>query len=332
MNPLALPLTFTPVYHQLVWGGRRMAQWRPDLPAGAIGESWDLADHPRGMSVVSAGPLVGRSLRQLCTEFGKRLVGETYDGGDFPLLVKLIDANDRLSVQVHPDDELAVSLGVGKRGKTECWLMVADGGELYVGTRPGCTRAGFEAALASGRVADELNLHQAKDGDFFFLAARTVHALGRGCLLYEVQQTCDVTFRVDDWGRVGLDGKPRPLHVAESLATIDFGAHGSGAALTAEVEHPGGGSVRRLADCRYFAVEERRAQRTSGGGQGRCNLVTCLSGHGQLCTAAGAIPIEPMRTYLVPAEAGPWNAIARTVEYGTLDTLLGLRLLVATPG
>lgn len=330
-DSLSLPLSFTPVYHQLVWGGRRMAEWRNDLPAGPIGESWDLADHARGMSVVAQGALAGRTLRQLCQERGAELVGDGWDGGDFPLLVKLIDANDRLSVQVHPDDELAVRLGVGKRGKTECWLMLSDGGELYVGTRAGCARTDFERALAAGRVADELTRIVARNGDFFFLPARTVHALGCGSLIYEVQQTCDTTFRVDDWGRLGLDGKPRQLHVRESLATIDFDAGPGSAVKTPEAPHPAGGTVRRLAACRYFQVEERRAEHTSGGGNGRCSIITCLGGHGSLATAAGSLGIEPMRTYLVPAAAGAWTVTARKVEYGPLDALLGVRLLVAQP-
>jgi mannose-6-phosphate isomerase len=331
-NPLALPLTFTPVYHTLVWGGRAMASWRTDLPAGPIGESWDLADHPRGMSVVASGPLAGKSLHELTQDHGKALIGETWDGGDFPLLVKLIDANDRLSIQVHPDDALAQSLGVGKRGKTECWLMVNDGGELFVGTRPGITRDDFEAARAVGQVADTLNRFIAKDGDFFFLNARTVHALGRGCLLYEVQQTCDVTFRVDDWGRVGLDGKPRPLHIAESLATIDFHAASEQPIKAPEVAHPAGGTVRHLVDCPYFTVEERRGQHVLGSGNGRCTLITCLDGQGSLSTAAGAIPLVPMRTYLIPAAAGSWSATAAADDHGSLKSQLGLRLLAAQPG
>jgi mannose-6-phosphate isomerase len=331
-HPLAVPLAFTPVYHRIVWGGRAMAAWRPDLPPGPIGESWDLADHPRGMSVVAGGPLAGRSLRQLTADHGRDLIGETWDGGDFPLLVKLIDANDRLSIQVHPDDALAQSLGVGQRGKTECWLLVNDGGELFVGTQPGIDRAAFEQARAAGRVAETLERFIAQDGDFFFLAARTVHALGKGCLLYEVQQTCDVTFRVDDWGRVGLDGKPRPLHVEQSLATIDFSARSLQPVPASEVPHPAGGSVRHLVACDYFSVEERRAAHTSGGGNGRCTLVTCLDGQGTLATAAGALHIEPMRTYLVPAAAGAWTATAASGAMSSLKSQLGLRLLAAQPG
>lgn len=136
-DALALPLTFKPVYHTLVWGGRAMAQWRADLPTGPIGESWDLADHARGMSVVAEGALTGTTLQELTRQHGTALIGDSWDGGEFPLLIKLIDANDRLSVQVHPDDALARQLGLGQRGKTECWLMLNDGGELFVGTQPG---------------------------------------------------------------------------------------------------------------------------------------------------------------------------------------------------
>ncbi len=320
---LLLPLRFTPVYHTLVWGGRAMATWRKDLPVeGRIGESWDLADHPRGMSVVAEGPARGATLRELTQRHGAALVGDSYDGGDFPLLVKLIDANDRLSVQVHPDDDLAQSLKVGNRGKTECWLMINEGGELFVGTKSGTTRAGFEAALAAGKVSETLNRFIASDGDFFFLRARTVHALGKGCLLYEVQQTCDVTFRVDDWGRVGLDGKPRPLHVQESLATIDFNAADRWPGDAPWVAHADGGRIRHLTRNPYFTVEERKASSTKGGANGRCTIVVCLAGHGTLATAAGGVAMAPMQTLLVPAAAGGWSATATDGE---------LRLLIAQP-
>ena len=224
MSSLLGPLQFRPSYQTIVWGGRHMAAWRSDLPDGPIGESWDLADHPRGMSVIATGPLAGKSLRELTETYGRELVGPSFQGGDFPLLIKLIDANDRLSIQVHPDDDLAQKLGVGKRGKTECWYLISDGGELFVGTRPGITKDSFDHARKNGTLSSTLNRFVTKPGDFFFIPARTVHALGAGCLIYEIQQTCDTTFRVDDWGRVGLDGKPRPLHVNESLTTIDFDA------------------------------------------------------------------------------------------------------------
>lgn len=323
MQEPRLPLAFVPVYQGVVWGGRRMERWRTGLPPGPIGESWDIADHARGMSVVAHGPFAGQTLRQLVERWGRSLIGGNWTGGDFPLLVKLIDAQERLSVQVHPDDDLARSLGVGERGKTESWLLLEEGGELFVGTRPGTTRDSFAAALASGTVAQTLNRFTASAGDCFFLPARTVHALGRGCLVYEVQQTCDVTFRVDDWGRVGLDGKPRPLHRDQSLATIDFAAGCSGPVRSASLAHPAGGTVRRLVDCAYFSLEERIARLTAGGGDGSCAIVVCLEGHGDLATAAGSLALAPMQSVLVPACAGAWNT--RAAGGGEL------KLLVAQP-
>src|SRR5207248_1624450 len=135
-------------------------------------------------------------------------------------------------------------LGVGDNGKTECWFLLDGGGELYQGTKPGVDRAGFEAALEQNRIAQTLNRFDVNAGDFFFLDARTVHALGAGCLLYEIQQTSDVTFRVYDWGRLGLDGQPRPLHVAQSLDTIDFSRTGFGPRRSAwnEADERGGRS------------------------------------------------------------------------------------------
>lgn len=315
------PLRFTPRYQVLVWGGRRMEQWRTDLPEGPVGESWDLADQDRGMSVVAQGSLVGKTLRELTASLGKELVGDGFRGGSFPLLVKLIDASARLSVQVHPDDALAVALGVGENGKTECWLMVEDGGELFVGTRPGVDRAAFESALQTGAIEDTLNRFQCSKGDFFFLRARTVHALGQGCLLYEVQQSSDVTFRVWDWGRMGLDGKPRPMHIAESLETIDFARSGDAAIRPAFKAHPAGGQSRTLIQCEFFTVEERllasegqQTQHDEPEQARRCSIVTCLSGRVTLSTSGGSIELSAMQTVLIPAAARGFTARTLTPD------------------
>src|SRR5512135_83249 len=170
------PLVFHPVYQSLVWGGRRMEGWGRSLPAGPIGEAWEIADHPRGMSIVAEGPLAGVTLRELVEGAGQDLVGEGFRGGEFPLMIKLIDASLRLSVQVHPDDAIARRLGVGQHGKTECWVFLEDGGEIFHGTAAGIGRAAFERALAEHNVAGALNRFEARKGDVFFLPARTVHA------------------------------------------------------------------------------------------------------------------------------------------------------------
>jgi mannose-6-phosphate isomerase len=322
VNPaLAAPLVFAPVYKKLVWGGRRMETWRPDLPPGPIGESWDLSDHPDGMAVVAEGPLAGRSLADLVTAWPEALVGRRFFGRAFPLLVKLIDATDRLSVQVHPDDAIARRLGLADSGKTECWRVLADGGSVYQGTRPGIDRAAFERALAEGTVGNTLNRYEAREGDFFFLEARTVHALGKGCLLYEIQQTSNLTFRVYDWGRVGLDGLPRTLHLQESLETIDFTRSGFGPRQPPWADHPQGGSVRLLCDSKHFRLQERQGHQLAATAAGRCAVIVCIEGTGRLTTAGGQLPVATMQTALVPAVAGTWS----------FESEWGATLLVAEP-
>jgi len=304
-----------------------MEAWGRTLPVGPIGEAWELADHARGMSVVSEGPLAGSTLRDLVDRTGADLVGRGFRGGEFPLMVKLIDARLRLSVQVHPNEAVARALGVGQHGKTECWFFLADGGEVYQGTRPGVGRAEFDRALAEHHVADTLNRFEARTGDVFFLPARTVHALGEGCLLYEVQQTSDITFRVYDWDRLGLDGKPRPLHVAESMETIDFSRTGFGPhGAQAWRPVPGaaaGSEARELVDCPHFTLREQRVRgRCEQATLGECVVVTCVAGTGVLSTSAGRVNLLPMQTALVPADAGTWSV---DVPNGVAD------LLLATP-
>jgi mannose-6-phosphate isomerase len=301
-----------------------MERWGRVLPAGPIGEAWELADHERGMSVVAEGPFAGQRLRDLVSEAGTALVGWGFSGGEFPLMVKLIDATLRLSVQVHPDAELAHKLGVGHHGKTECWFFLADGGEICQGLKPGVGRHDFERALAEHQVAATLNRFDARKGDVFFLPARTVHALGEGCLLYEVQQTSDITFRVYDWDRLGLDGKPRALHVTESMETIDFSRTGFGphppqpwSSLDATSED------RQLVECPHFVLREQRLRgNLSQPTADLCAVVTCVSGHGTLSTPSGAVSLAPLQTVLVPADAGAWRV---DLSGGPVD------LLVATP-
>jgi mannose-6-phosphate isomerase len=323
---LRAPLHFHPVYQTLVWGGQRLRPWRADMPDGPIGESWDLADHERGMSVVSQGPWAGRTLGELTSQAGADLVGAGFRGGSFPLMVKLIDATERLSLQVHPDLATSVKLGVGTDSKTECWVMLADGGYLFQGMRPGTSREDFERALATRNVETTLNRFEARNRDVFFNEARTVHALGEGCLVYEVQQTCDVTYRVYDWDRLGLDGKPRPLHIAESLTTIDFARTGFGPIRPAwQGAETQGGAWRSLVTCASFALGQLRlaqgitVQRAQ---TDTCAAITCIEGQGVLSTEGGSLPIAAMQTILVPAAAQAWSVRS---DSDRMD------LLVATP-
>lgn len=218
------PLVFQPIFKDRVWGGRNLERlYGKKLPAGKpIGESWEVTDRPEGVSVVAEGPLAGKDLRWLMENHREELLGKHDKSERFPLLIKLLDAEEKLSVQVHPPAHSAKSLG--GEPKTEMWY-IADakpGAELYAGLREGATREEFEKRIQDGTVADCIHRVPVQAGDVMFLPSGRVHAIGAGLVIFEIQQNSDTTYRVFDWNRTGLDGKPRELHIKESLASIDF--------------------------------------------------------------------------------------------------------------
>ena len=219
------PLLFQPVFMERVWGGRNLERlYQKPLPAGkVIGESWEISDRPEAVSVIANGPLAGKTLRWLMEEHRRDVLGASADAaGRFPLLVKILDAQETLSVQVHPPARVAAELG--GEPKTEMWFITDATPEatLYVGLKQGVTRAQFERKITDGTVAECLPRLPVKTGDAMFLPSGRLHAIGAGNVLFEIQQNSDTTYRVFDWNRTRLDGQPRPLHVAPSLASIDF--------------------------------------------------------------------------------------------------------------
>jgi mannose-6-phosphate isomerase len=221
------PLCFEPILKRIRWGDRRLGTvlGKPIGPENDYAESWELVDYGDEQSVVAAGPFRGWTLSRLVKEQGEVLLGRHRGLARFPLLVKFIDAMDRLSVQVHPDDQSARRLGVGPNGKTETWVILdaQPGSRIFAGLKPGVDRQSLAKHLERGTVEECLHSFPAKSGDCVFIGAGTVHTIGEGILLAEVQQTSNVTFRLYDWGRLGTDGKPRPLHIQEAMQCIDFG-------------------------------------------------------------------------------------------------------------
>jgi mannose-6-phosphate isomerase len=217
-------LSFRPLFMERVWGGRRLAErlGKPLPPDVPIGESWELVDREDVQSVVDTGEHAGMTLHELWTEHREAVFGEVRDSPRFPLLAKILDARETLSVQVHPPAAVAPELG--GEPKTEMWYLLEaeEGAELFAGFRPGVDRRQFEAALGSGDVANLLHRVPVRAGDALFIPSGRCHAIGAGCLIVEIQQNSDTTYRVFDWNRVGLDGKPRALHIAESMRSIDF--------------------------------------------------------------------------------------------------------------
>lgn len=219
------PLKFKPIFKDRVWGGRRLQELfgKPLPPGPPVGESWEISDRPGDVSVVANGPLAGRDLHSILQEHGPALLGNARaEQGRFPLLIKLLDAREKLSLQVHPPAAKASALN--GEPKTEMWY-IADaepGAKLYVGLRHGVTRSVFEESLKSGRVEHCFHQVHVKTGDCMLLPSGRVHAIGAGLVIFEIQQNSDTTYRVFDWNRLGLDGKPRALHIRESLESINF--------------------------------------------------------------------------------------------------------------
>ena len=220
------PFVFQPIFKDRIWGGRELERlYAKKIPAGKpIGESWEISDRPGDASVIANGPLAGKDLRWLMEDHAAEIFGEAKPAaeGRFPLLCKILDAREKLSLQVHPPASKAAELK--GEPKTEMWFITdaAPNASLYVGLKHGVTRAEFEKKIADGSVADCFHRIPVKAGDSMFLPSGRVHAIGDGLVIFEIQQNSDTTYRVFDWNRVGLDGKPRELHIAQSLASIDF--------------------------------------------------------------------------------------------------------------
>lgn len=199
------PLTFNANIHTALWGA----------------ESWEISGHASSPSTVAEGPLAGCTLEELAAQYGRALMGAKAPSETvFPLLFKVIDAKQRLSVQVHPNE--ATRALTGGEPKTEMWRVLGGKGPIFAGLKPGTTPAVVEENVRTGRFEETLVRHDAREGLTLFIPGGLVHAIGEDVLIYEVQQSSNTTYRLYDWGRVGADGKPRPLHVAESLKSIDF--------------------------------------------------------------------------------------------------------------
>jgi len=222
------PLKFEPYLRTMVWGGEKIAPYKGvQTDQEKIGESWEISAVKGHVSTVANGPLAGKSLNDLMEEYGATLAGQSVidrTGTEFPLLIKFIDAKTDLSVQVHPDDALADKTVPGSKGKTEMWYVVGadEGAHLLSGLTQEITPEEYEQRVKDNTIMDVLASHDIAKGDVFFLPAGRIHAIGTGSFVAEIQQTSDITYRIYDYGRLGLDGKPRELHVEQAKEAIDY--------------------------------------------------------------------------------------------------------------
>jgi mannose-6-phosphate isomerase len=301
---------------RLIWGGRRLGTvlHKPIGEGSDYAESWEVSDYQDKVSIVADGGLAGRTLRELVWSRPEALLGsKLLPMDEFPLLVKFIDAHDVLSVQVHPDDETGRRLA-DDHGKTETWVILqADPGSvIYSGLKQGVGRDQFVAAIESGAVEDLLHRIEPARGDCVLIEAGTVHGIGAGVLLAEIQQMSDATFRVYDWGRLGPDGIPRPLHISQALESINF-ERGPVDPIKPELEPlAGGGTRERLSRSPFFALERLRIKLPATVGQpDRFTILTGLEGSCDVLNGGAPIRLDAGTTLLLPAALGACEILPR---------------------
>jgi mannose-6-phosphate isomerase len=306
----AEPIFFTPIYKETLWGGTALATrlCRPLSPARRIGESWEISGSVSDQSTVAAGPLAGMSLRRLADEYPHEIFGEAESSGGFPLLCKFIDARDRLSVQVHPDDAQARANGWGEFGKTECWYIIdaKENARCIIGFRRNLTVEELRSAVESETLPAELSEVPIKPGDVLFIPAGTVHAILEGSLMYEVQETSNTTLRLYDWGRLDASGKPRPLRVREACAIVDRSALHTHSLPPINLAGNGYSRSLRLA-CRYFAIEQYAFSEASEAvmeARRSFRILTVVRGGGTLLYPGGKTELSLGATVLLPAIMG----------------------------
>ena len=307
---MALPDLFPlrPTYREMIWGGRGLEQHlNKDLPPErAIGESWEVSACEGMESTVSEGPFCGWDLRRLVAEHGRELLGEAVCEryhGEFPLLIKFLDARDDLSVQVHPDDRYARDKGLGSFGKMEAWVVLhSDNGRIVYGLEEGVGKQAFQTAIDEQRVESVVRSFDVAAGDVVFMPPGTVHALCTGVIVYEVQQSSDITFRIYDYNRPGPDGKPRELHIKRALDVIDFGGKPQKPSYWRQL--PGARKEETtLVDSKHFRLErfapsEARSEHPP---YQSFACLTLLDGKADLSTKAESYPARKGDTFLIAA-------------------------------
>lgn len=292
-----------------IWGGQKLkTQFNKESNLQKVAESWELSCHKDGQSIIENGEYAGKSLSDFIKEQGDFVLGENSKRFEyFPILVKLIDACDNLSVQVHPNNEYAQRVE-GEYGKTEMWYIVDcdEGASLLYGFKKPVTKEAFKAAIENNALLDIANKVPVKKGDVFFIEAGTLHAIGKGIVIAEIQQNSNTTYRIYDYGRVGADGKPRPLHVDKALDVTSLSLPNPPA--IPEAAECNGYRMTQLADCEYFSVQLLNIDRKAGFTADNTSFhsLLCLEGEFRLESANGAVHFKKGESMFIQANFGDY--------------------------
>jgi mannose-6-phosphate isomerase len=297
------PLRFKPVYKDYLWGGSRIPKvFNRDMPEGVYAESWEISTHPDGATSIANGPLAGKTLSDLLPEQKTELLGSHVKGNDFPLLIKLIDARDKLSVQVHPNDSNAAA--VNGDPKTEMWYFLEGGADaqIYCGLKPGIGKDEFVQAMENKTFADILQTIPAVPGEAVFVPGGRVHAIGTGCLILEIQQNSNTTYRLYDWDRTDADGNSRELHIGKALQVIDWENNGDPHCK------PNGTTIQ---SCDYFQLDRHElTEETAFPNLGKSfQALFIAKGEGTIRWADGEEKLLSGQSWLVPAALGDFEII-----------------------
>ena len=320
------PLLLKPVLKRARWGGRRLGSlFSKELgPEPDYAESWEVVDRGDLQSIVENGEFRGWTLRALLERHGEEMLGRQAGLPQFPLLIKLLDASDRLSVQVHPTCAQATAMGRADSGKAEAWVILetTPNSRLYAGAREGVDAGILRSALESGMVEECLHSFVPQAGDCFYIPAGTIHAIGEGIVLAEVQQSSDLTFRLYDWGRLGTDGLPRAVHVEEALQCADF-TRGPIVPVVPEISRDAGGRIEQLIDSEHFVL--RRIQTDAPfeiKDDGQFHVLLMLTGVAEIRCGSGSWQMPRGRTVLLPADRLPVR-LSPGGHSAVLDVTLG---------
>lgn len=296
------PLKFENLYYEKIWGGRDLKLFRDNLPEGNIGESWDIACHSNGTSVVANGEFKGVKLDKLIELKGEELIGTEIPKEWFPLLIKLINTKDKLSVQVHPDDKYGKEVE-GEIGKTEVWYVVEafQGANLIVGTKGECTKEEFKNAIEDGHLDECMNKISVKKGEVYFVKSGLIHAIGEGVIIAEIQQNSDITYRVYDYNR------GRELHVNKALDVVDFSL--SENKITGILVEREGYNKTYLCLGKDFSLELYDVQTSFSeiSDRERFFAFTCVEGEGEIIYKQGTEKIKKGDSILIPAALGEYT-------------------------
>ena len=305
------PLLFEPIYVEIMWGGTQLsASLGRTLPERdkPIAEAWEIVDRDGAESIVENGPLAGASIRDVLNEYGKSFVGDVYkEGSRFPLLVKLIDAGKRLSLQVHPDEAASEKLP-GAEPKTEMWYVIdaTDDAKIIAGVKHTCTQRKFLETVGSDNIEECLQIFKSSPGDAYYINAGTVHAIGAGNLLLEIQQNSNTTYRISDWGRLDLDGKPRELHLEEALQSINFADRSSPRITGASDSALHNRKFQLVNRCPFFQVDELRLVEKwmDCADSKSLHLLTAINNSVIIEGRSGEFVLDIGRTCIIPANYG----------------------------